>query len=423
MILMVGVTAAGCGKKPSKAPAEPNKVETVTPTDGVTPTNTVAPTEVPGTPTPTPIESKITTKTEPSSIEGYTEITSLSARDIKEDSMLQEYDRILDAKEYAESMDLTDITSKDLAGSLAKNTELDAEIKNEVADIINTFDVSKLGIPGAALYANLSDVKVVKGNFNTGNKVAYDVFTNTIYVSGNLTAEEMKKLLTIGLGFATLERYEVNANGDKVLNSPSTYCYDESGNIIEVGGDAKKALAQIIANKATGKNSVSPDDLYYPEVVKLTVALNTLDPEKPYTYERCITEGYKAAFDAITQFEDKDDLLSAEDAYKDTTSIPGVEVKDERFIETYNFVRKMIKLYLDDLHSEGIDDFSLEAYYMKFYIGILIDSTAQGMDISSTGGYIILEDGTIVIEKLTMESLKAVLETALVNEYKPSMTK
>ena len=143
MILMIG-SLVGCGKKPAKTPSEPTRIETVTPTDGVTPTNTVEPTVTStpvveptatvtvaptSTPTPTPIESKITTVTKPSKVEGYTEITSLSAKDIKEGSMIQEYDKVLEVKDYAETMDLGNVTSDDLVASLEDNTALDAETK------------------------------------------------------------------------------------------------------------------------------------------------------------------------------------------------------------------------------------------------------------------------------------------------------
>ncbi|MBO4789254.1 MAG: hypothetical protein J5531_10180 [Lachnospiraceae bacterium] len=377
MILMVGVTAAGCGKKTPKTPAEPVSVETVTPTDEVTPTNTVeptntvAPTEVPATPTPTPIESKITTKTEPSNVEGYTEITSLSARDIKEGSMIQEYDKIVEVKEYAKDMNLGSVTSNDLVSSLEENNVLDVETKTVVEDVVKAFDTNKIDVPKAALYTNLSNLKIEYGNYNTDRSVIFDPFTDTIYVNTNVakTEEEKKAAIELGLGYASLETY-IEVDGEKWLCSPSVYCYDANGNIVEQGGFAKNAVAQIIANKLDGKDSISPKDSNYYDVLKFTVALNYINPNDPYTYEKYVTDGYTPFAKLICTYADPTDLLSAENACADLTPIDGIDTEDKEFIAAYNLSKKLIKPDLDYLHDNKVagNDYETEKIYMRITI-------------------------------------------------------
>lgn len=403
LILMVGATATACGKKPAKTPSEPTRIETITPTDGVTPTNTVEPTSTPtveptatvtvaptSTPTPTPIESKITTVTKPSKVEGYTEITSLSAKDIKEGSMIQEYDKVLEAKDYAETMNLTNVTSNDLVASLEDNTALDAETKKEVEDAIKAFDTNKIDVPKAALYTNLPNIKIEEGNYNTNRAVVFDPFNCIIYINTNVvkTEEEKKEAIKLGLGYASLEAY-TEVNGEKLLCSPSILCYDANGNIIEQGGSAKNAVAQIIANKLDGKDAITPDDPNFYDILKFTVALNYINPNEPYTYEKYVTDGYEPFAKLICEYADPNDLLSAEDECADFTPIDGLETEDKDFIAAYNFCSKLIVPDLDYLDSKTLGDGSFEhkAFYMKYKIDTFFNEI-QGYELEGNESFI-----------------------------------
>ncbi len=401
LILMVGATATACGKKPAKTPSEPTRIETVTPTDGVTPTNTVEPTTTveptatvtvapTSTPTPTPIESKITTVTKPSKVEGYTEITSLSAKDIKEGSMIQEYDKVLEVKDYAETMDLTNVTSNDLVASLEDNTALDAETKKEVEDTIKAFDTNKIDVPKAALYTNLPNIKIEEGNYNTNRAVVFDPFNCIIYINTNVvkTEEEKKEAIKLGLGYASLEAY-IEVNGEKFLCSPSIYCYDANGNIVEQGGFAKNAVAQIIAKKLDGKDAITPDDPNFYDTLKFTAALNYINPNEPYTYEKYVTDGYEPFAGLVCQWLNPDDLLKAEDMCADFTPIDGLETEDKNFIAAYNFCRKLIEPDLDDLHNNNVagGDQNVEVYYMKHLIDTFFNEI-QGYELEGNESFI-----------------------------------
>ena len=428
LILMVGATATACGKKPSKTPSEPTKiVNEITPTDEVQPTVTSTPVVEPtatvtvaptATPTPTPIESKITTKTTQSKVEGYNEITSLSANDIKEGSMIQEYDKVLDVKDYAADMDLTNVTSDKLVTVLNENTNLDAETKKEFEDTVKAFETNKIDVPTAALYTNLPKLQIEEGNYNTNRAVVFDPFNCVIYVNTNVakTEEEKKEAIKLGLGYAALETY-TEVNGEKLLCSPSTYCYDANGNIVELGGFAKNAVAQIIASKLEGKEAVTPNDPNYVDVMKFTVALNYINPNDPYTYEKYVKDGYEKFADTICKYVNPKDLLEAEDFYGDLTPIDHVETTDPRFIATYNFASKLITPLLEYYHEQdyGNGDKNVEVYCMKNLIDTFFYQN-QGYNFKDGNGYTVLDDKSVVVTEFTAESLKIALYT-LTDQY------
>lgn len=440
LLLMAFVACSvliGCGKdgKDSSDKKEEKPTEVVnetTPTEGVpatptveatptaeaTPTEAVTPTDTP-TPTPTPIESKITTETKPGKVEGYSEITSLSARDINDNSMLQEYNRVLDLADYAESMKLTDVSEQDLAASLDSNSNLDDSTKSELALAVKEFEKNKVDISKAALYTNLANIKIEEGSYNTGRAVTFDPFDCVIYIDTSIvkTDEEKDAAIRLGLGYASLEVYYEDENGEKVFSSPSVYCYDASGNIVELGGFARNAVAQIIASKAEGKAAVTPDDPNFVDVMKLTIALNYINPNEPYTYEKYVSEGYEPFAESIFKFADVNDLLAAEDFCADETPIKSVETTDSDFIATFNYASKLIIPLLEYYHDQdyGNGDKNVEVYCMKNLIDTFFYKN-QGYDFDGGAGYTILEDKTVVINEFTAESLKMALYT-LTDQY------
>lgn len=403
-VMAVAVTACGNDKEPAKTEGD-TPVSTPTDAPVADPTATTAPT---ATATPTPIESKITTVTKPGDVEGYSEITSLSVRDIKANSTIQEFDKILVANDYAEGMKLANVTSDDLVAALNENTGLNAETKKVFEDAIKALDANKIDIPKAALYTNLSGIKIEEGNYDNDRAVVFDPFDCVIYINTNVvkTEEEKKEAINIGLGYAALEAY-VEEDGEKVLCSPSVYCLDESGEIVEFGGFAKNALAQIIASKAAGKAAISPDDPYFADAVKLTVFLTAaVGNIHPYTYEKLIQDGYKAVVESFLEYGSGDALVKAEDFGRDVSGIDGVETTDKEFIDAYHFAATVITPYLDEMHAEDIGKGNRlhEIYYMKDFIDGFFEEI-WGFSFEGEDGYTVLEDGTVVVTKFTKESL------------------
>lgn len=405
---------------PTDKEEKPTATVTVAPTNEPTATVTVAPTS---TPTPTPIVSNITTVTKPSKVEGYTEITSLSAKDIKEGSMIQEYDKVLEVKDYAETMDLTNVTSDDLVALLEDNTALDAETKKEVEDTIKAFDTNKIDVPKAALYTNLPNIKIEEGNYNTNRAVVFDPFNCIIYINTNVvkTEEEKKEAIKLGLGYASLEAY-TEVNGEKFLCSPSILCYDANGNIVEQGEFAKNAVAQIIASKAEGKTAITTADPNYADVLKLTVALNCVDPNVPYTYERYASEGYEKLVEGFSKRVDSSYLLMMDSFYNVPCENTGFVSNNKEFTDAFNSTVPLFnKIFSIIANSYGSNENE-----KKFYLKNVIDAylkDVQGIKLSGESGYTKLDDGTIVVNEFTMEAFRCVMENYIDIWYSENMTK